>query len=538
MLVKFLKASGGARGYADYLQAEEVYQRDPTTGKNLTDLPKVKRAVAPEHLRGDFDAVVALSEALPFEHTYTAGVIAFEASDNPTREQIEAVIDDFQRHAAPGLEDRTLWAWNMHTDKGNVELNFILTRCDLETGRSFNVAPPGHEKHFNPWRDKWNLEQGWASPDDPARQREIKPARGENIERVRDKEAITEHLKTLITAGQIPGNREGVLLALSELGEITRKPDDYISIKLASTGEKLRLKGSIYRSDFNATTTGIEEAAASRRPSRAAELEAARSEAERSRRSRADYIQKRYQKSAEVALGLPDRVPGVGPDSLHSVGRGRGVDLLENGQPVGSARGPQRREIPGAQRRLDPMQPERQEQPFVPTGALDNDRYSQSKISAAGLSLHGLRKRPDHGLPARRGQDQDRNFLLENSQATGRGPANFLQRLRLALSNGVNHGNRVGKALADRIGQGFERISEWANRHTKIVQWAGWQDGSLTAASTDLDRAAASKHRAGVGLDEAMQRLGRAVGGLEHQIEHNQALNPARSRGTGWGFGR
>lgn len=535
MLVKFLKASGGARGYADYLQAEEVYQRDPSTGKNLTNLPKVKRAVAPEHLRGDFDAVVALSEALPFEHTYTAGVIAFEASDNPTREQIEAVIDDFQRHAAPGLEDRTLWAWNMHTDKGNVELNFILTRCDLETGRSFNVAPPGHEKHFNPWRDKWNLEQGWASPDDPARQREVKPERGENIERVRDKEDITEHLKTLITAGQIPGNRDGVLLALSELGEITRKPDEYISIKLNSTGEKLRLKGSIYRSDFNATTAGIEEATTSRRPSRAAELEATRSEAERSRRSRAEYIQERYKKAPEMALGLPDRVPGAGPDSLHSVGHGRGVDLLENGQPVGSARGPQRREIPGAQRRLDPMQPERQEQPPLPVGALEDDRYSQSKISVSGLSMHGLRKRPDHGLSARRGQDQDRNFLPENSQAAGRRPAGFMQRLRLALNNGINYGDRIRKTLADRIGKGFERFDQWANKRAQIVQWAVGQSGGLTVASADLERTTRSRIEAGAGLDSALQRLGNAARNLEHEIEHNQALNPSRSRGMSFG---
>lgn len=534
MLVKFLKASGGARSYADYLQSNVVYQRDPATGKNLTDLPKVERATPPEHLRGDFESVVKLSESLPFAHTYTAGVIAFADDDNPTREQIEAVIDDFQRHAAPGLEDRTLWAWNMHTDKGNVELNFITTRCDLETGKHFNIAPPGHEKHFNPWRDKWNLENNWASPDEPSRQRDLKPARGENLERIQTKEAITEHLKILIKKGQIPGNRAGVLVALSELGEITRKPDDYISIKLSATGEKLRLKGAIYSADFDATTAAIEKTTGSSRPSRSAELEAARAKAQRSYDGRAGYIQARYFKP-KVVVNEPDRVAGSGPESLHALGHGSSVDLLENGKPVGRSRSPQRREIPGPERGLDTLRPERQEQPFVPTGALENDRYSQSKISAAGLSMHGLRKRPDHGLSERGGQDQDRNFLLENSQAAGRGPANFLQRLRLALNNGVNHGNRVGKALADRIGQGFERISEWANRHTKIVQWAGWQDGSLTAASTDLDRAAASKHRAGVGLDEAMQRLGRAVGGLEHQIEHNQALNPSRSRGMSFG---
>lgn len=533
MIVKFLKASGGARSYADYLQSNLVYQRDPETGKNLHDLPKIERSVPPEHLRGDFESVVKLSESLQFAHTYTAGVIAFADTDNPTREQIEAVIDDFQRHAAPGLEDRTLWAWNLHRDKGNVELNFITTRCDLETGKHFNIAPPGHEKHFNAWRDLQNLEHGWASPNEPERQREIKPARGESLDRVADKETITEHLKTLIEQGQIEPNRQGVLTALRELGEITRTSDEFISIRPTGAEKSLRLKGGIYAADFDATSTAIAAATTGRRPSRSADIEAARSEAQRSYGSRAKYISKRYLQAEKVVTREPDRVADSGLEPVHSLGRGRDMGLLENGFPVGNPKQPARRGIPSAERRLEIMRPERQEQPTLPAGAI-NERLSQSRISRAGISLHGLRPRPDHGIPARE-NDQNRSVLPEHSQTHGRGFAGVVQRIRASLSNGVNYGDRIGKALADRIGQGFERINQWADRASKIVQWTIGQDRSLTVASKGIDRAAGSRREAGASLDAVMQRLGDATRNLDREIENNRTLNPSRSRGMGFG---
>ena len=41
------------------------------------------------------------------------------------------------------------------------------------TGKALNIAPPGHEKTFDPLRDYWNHSQGWARPDDPERFRHV-----------------------------------------------------------------------------------------------------------------------------------------------------------------------------------------------------------------------------------------------------------------------------------------------------------------------------------------------------------------------------
>ena len=53
-------------------------------------------------------------------------------------------------------------------DGGGAHVHVLATQCDLETGRSINIAPPGWRKTFDPLRDAFNHERGWSRPDDPA----------------------------------------------------------------------------------------------------------------------------------------------------------------------------------------------------------------------------------------------------------------------------------------------------------------------------------------------------------------------------------
>ena len=78
---------------------------------------------------------------------------------------------EFERTAWAGLEpDRYAWAAVVHRERdGGVHVHVLAARCDLETGRSLNIAPPGWQKTFDPLRDAFNAEQGWSRPDDPAR---------------------------------------------------------------------------------------------------------------------------------------------------------------------------------------------------------------------------------------------------------------------------------------------------------------------------------------------------------------------------------
>ena len=140
-----------------------------------------------EVLRGNPHMVAAVADPLDFEHRYTSGVIAWAPDDQPTDEQIEAVLDAFEDTAWAGLErDRYAWTAVLHREEdGGAHVHVLAARCDLETGRSLNIAPPGWRKTFDPLRDAFNHEHGWSRPDDPARARVEQPGHRAYIEAAR-----------------------------------------------------------------------------------------------------------------------------------------------------------------------------------------------------------------------------------------------------------------------------------------------------------------------------------------------------------------
>ena len=50
--------------------------------------------------------------------------------------------------------DRYSWTAVEHREHGGgVHVHVLAARCDLETGRSLNIAPPGWQQTFDPLRD-------------------------------------------------------------------------------------------------------------------------------------------------------------------------------------------------------------------------------------------------------------------------------------------------------------------------------------------------------------------------------------------------
>ena len=132
MLVKFLAhGTGSAQAAADYLT------RDLDSQGAVRDDVTV--------LRGDPDQVAAVADALEFEHKYTSGVIAWAPEDQPSDQAINRVLDEFEQTAWAGLApDRYAWAAVRHREAdGGVHVHVLAARCDLETGQSLNLAPPG-----------------------------------------------------------------------------------------------------------------------------------------------------------------------------------------------------------------------------------------------------------------------------------------------------------------------------------------------------------------------------------------------------------
>ena len=218
-----------------------------------------------EVLRGDPQTFTAIAESIQNEWKYTSGVIAWSKDDAPTNDEINEVLDTFENHAFAGFQPNQyhFTAVLHEEDDGSKHVHFLVPRIELETGKALNIAPPGHEKYYDPLRDYFNYEKGWSRPDDPTLQRDTQTPdhvhyqdkfavraglKGKPANDVR--EIVGSYIEQRIRYGFIR-NRNDVVDAVSELGTVTRTSDQFISLKIDGSDKAIRLKGAFYESEFS-----------------------------------------------------------------------------------------------------------------------------------------------------------------------------------------------------------------------------------------------------------------------------------------------
>ena len=260
MHIKFLAhGTGDPQKAADYLLAHSDYKGVPR--------PEV------QVLRGDPQQVARVVDSLPQVHRYTSGVIAWAHEDAPSAQEVEDVLDDFERVAFAGLSpDRYSYAAISHG--GHVHL--FIAKVDLLTGKSFNVAPPSWKSAFYPMRDYWNGTKGWARPQDPSRARLLAmPAQRHNptiAKKIADDLAMGHELidveiafdvepdPELLIAEWLVGlvhekkivNHQDVLNALSQEGQVKQAGRASLIFLPNGGHQPLKLRGRLFAEDFDA----------------------------------------------------------------------------------------------------------------------------------------------------------------------------------------------------------------------------------------------------------------------------------------------
>ena len=479
MHVKFIaRGTGSAKAAVDYLLGE----RD-AAGK-LRDGVEVRR--------GDPDAVAAVADSLKFEHKYTSGVIAWAPEDRPTDAQIEAVLDKFEQTAWAGLQpDRYAWTAVEHRERGGgVHVHVLAARCDLETGKSLNIAPPGWQKTFGPLRDAFNHEHGWSRPDDPARARTQQPGHRAYIDAAKlraglaveadPRAVIRDYLVQRVEHGVVR-SRADVVAALKEAElDVPRQGKDYVTALDPETGKRWRLKGALYEHDFNPERLGRPAAAeVGERPQgdrgdRRTGAAAAWRELEQRCEERAAFHRSRYGGVDRTDQGRADAgvAPSVGggPERLSRyVRRHLGDDALvvdEHREPAPGPGHPQRGH------RAGPPDPDAAPHDDVARGAARNRRRTVRRAAGRLAGLSAL----DRGRAAC-GEAVERVRELYGRATT-------------AVDDGLAAVVRAVRAGADAAGR--------AGR-------------SLSAAGRDLAAAGRAARRAGDVLDRALQDAGRDV---------------------------
>lgn len=233
MIVKFLgnKGGGSAGATIDYLLGKD---RD-RPGAVL--------------LSGDPELTQRLADNLDFQNRYTVGVLSFEELEIEAHQK-EKIMQSFEETLLAGLErDQYDITWIEHTDKGRLELNFVIPNVELSTGKRLQ---PYFDQADRPlvenWKQVTNFEHGLTDPYAPEKAQAIKTLNSQNLpQSVKEiKDQIGTAIAEQISNGNIR-NRQDVVETLKGAGfEIARETDRSISIKNPDGKRNIRLEGVIY----------------------------------------------------------------------------------------------------------------------------------------------------------------------------------------------------------------------------------------------------------------------------------------------------
>ena len=220
-----------------------------------------ERNVKPRDFAGSaLDCEIA-ADCIDRKHKYISGTLSFRSDEKPTDNELREVIKKFRSTFLPGLEHGVNFVdfWNIHEDKGHLELNYTIPMIELTTGKALNPFPPGKATYeFKDAFDSYiNHQLGYdqvvrnplKASESKFEKKVLPHADSELADQIRavkpDKDNISANVGYQILQGKIT-NRQQLCDYLENFGEITRVNDKFISLKINGSQKAFRLKGPVY----------------------------------------------------------------------------------------------------------------------------------------------------------------------------------------------------------------------------------------------------------------------------------------------------
>ncbi|WP_208387187.1 relaxase/mobilization nuclease domain-containing protein, partial [Helicobacter pylori] len=213
---------------------------------------RVKQGTA-KVLKGDANLTKSLLLSLTQKHKACVGCLSFEEPNINESLKYELMESFENALLTENMQNRYNILWVEHTDKGRLELNFVIPKIDLERQKAFN--PYYHKvdlKRIDTWKDCINLKHNFTNPKDIEKQHNIQQHQTKNP---KNKELLAtyEKLDKLIqdNLGKLFNSRADIINFLKDNQcEVTRQGKDYISVKFPNEPKAKRLKGFYYHETF------------------------------------------------------------------------------------------------------------------------------------------------------------------------------------------------------------------------------------------------------------------------------------------------
>jgi hypothetical protein len=234
MILKFLKnKKGGSTASIDYLLNKKRVQNG--TAKILQGSEK--------HTRDIINSITKKQKV-------TFGVLSFEEKDIPEQQKKE-LMNEFEKTFFAGMKkEQYNILWVQHTDKDRLELNFVIPKVELSTGKSFN--PYYHKTDFHLaelFQTKMNLKYNYTDPKDPAKQSSIQGNK-KALGIFKGYRNLDKKLKELVRDGVLQSRDDIIQVLKNNDIEITDIKSDKIEVKLKDSKKPRYLKGGIYTDEF------------------------------------------------------------------------------------------------------------------------------------------------------------------------------------------------------------------------------------------------------------------------------------------------
>ncbi len=203
-------------------------------------------------VRGNPELTKALIRSQHRVHKYKSGGLMFDKDDKVTEDIENEIMDSFEQMVFVALDESQYnILWVKHVDKGRVELNFIIVREDLASGKDLDIH--SHKRDlplFNMWKNGINKKYGFADPEANSRKqtpRQRAKAKTKNRDWADNQTSfiakranIEEKLVALAQSGRFE-NRDAMLTFLEKEGyEISRKSAKSFSIKHPELGKRAK----------------------------------------------------------------------------------------------------------------------------------------------------------------------------------------------------------------------------------------------------------------------------------------------------------
>jgi hypothetical protein len=200
-------------------------------------------------LKGDPEITKDIINGITRKHKVTVGCLSFSEGHLDSEVKVK-LMEDFEKMLLPDLDSSNYnILWVEHSDKGRVELNFVIPKIDLESGKRLNSYLDKLDRdRVDTWKRIVNIENNFSSPDDPSKAQAF--THNNKNPFLKDYEELNGYLYQQVEEENIT-SRDGLVCFLKEANIlVTRESKNYLSIKLPDAKKAKRFKGGIYSEKF------------------------------------------------------------------------------------------------------------------------------------------------------------------------------------------------------------------------------------------------------------------------------------------------